>query len=125
SRPADLQFDTRFERRQLHPTPAGQRSHEGSSSADPDRRSGRIEDLRVHRHARWTAHPCAAGGLHQVLRTGLRYQPANCLMNSPSEKLAAAIAERLVNEKLLSRAEAKKLLAKLANGKLLASDWRT
>jgi hypothetical protein len=46
-------------------------------------------------------------------------------MNSPSEKLAAAIAERLVNEKLLSRAEAKKILAKLANGKLLASDWRT
>ena len=45
-------------------------------------------------------------------------------MNSPSEKLAAAIAERLVNEKLLSKAEAKKILAKLAGGKLQASDWR-
>jgi hypothetical protein len=46
-------------------------------------------------------------------------------MNSPSEKLAAAIAEKLVNEKLLSKAEAKKILGKLANGKLQASDWRT
>ena len=45
-------------------------------------------------------------------------------MNTPSEKLAAIIAERLVRERLLSRQEAKKILAKLAEGKLGPEDWR-
>jgi hypothetical protein len=46
-------------------------------------------------------------------------------MNSPSEKLAAIIAEKLVREKLLSRQHAKNLLSKLAEGKLRPEDWRT
>jgi hypothetical protein len=45
-------------------------------------------------------------------------------MNSASEKLAALITDRLVREKLLTRAEAKKLLPKLAEGKLHPDDWR-
>jgi len=45
-------------------------------------------------------------------------------MNSPSEKLAAIIAERLVRERLLSRQEARKIFAKLAEGKLRPEDWR-
>ena len=42
-----------------------------------------------------------------------------------SEKLAALIAERLIREKLLTRSEAKKILPKLAEGKLYPVDWRT
>jgi hypothetical protein len=45
-------------------------------------------------------------------------------MNSASEKLASLIVERLIREKLLSRAEARKLLSKLAGGKLHPDDWR-
>ena len=45
-------------------------------------------------------------------------------MNTPTEKLAAVIAERLLNAKLLSRTEAKKILAKLAEGKMQPQDWR-
>jgi hypothetical protein len=45
-------------------------------------------------------------------------------MGSPSEKLAAIIAERLVREKVLSRAEAAKILSQLAEGKLKETDWR-
>jgi hypothetical protein len=45
-------------------------------------------------------------------------------MNTPPEKLAATIAEKLVREKLLSRQEARKILAKLAKGDLRAQDWR-
>ena len=45
-------------------------------------------------------------------------------MNSASDKLAALIAERLVREKLLTRTEAKKILSKLAGGKLNSEDWR-
>ncbi len=45
-------------------------------------------------------------------------------MNSPSEKLAAIILEKLVRERLLSKPEAKKMISKLAEGKLRAEDWR-
>jgi hypothetical protein len=45
-------------------------------------------------------------------------------MNTPPEKLAATITEKLVREKLLSRPEAKKIAAKLAKGELRAQDWR-
>jgi hypothetical protein len=45
-------------------------------------------------------------------------------MNSASDKLAALIAERLVREKLLTRTEAKKILSKLAAGKLNSEEWR-
>jgi hypothetical protein len=45
-------------------------------------------------------------------------------MNSASAKLAALIADRLVREKLLTRNEAKKILPKLAEGKVRAQDWR-
>jgi hypothetical protein len=45
-------------------------------------------------------------------------------MRSPSEKLATLIAERLVREKVMSRAEAAKILSKLAEGKLTEADWR-
>jgi hypothetical protein len=45
-------------------------------------------------------------------------------VKSPSEKLAALILERLIREKLLTRSEAKKVLSKLAEGKLRAEDWR-
>jgi len=45
-------------------------------------------------------------------------------MSSPSETLAAKIIEKLIQEKLLSKQEAKKILPKLADGKLRAEDWR-
>jgi hypothetical protein len=45
-------------------------------------------------------------------------------MSSPSEKLAHRIVDRLIGEKLLSKQEAKKLLPKLAEGKLRPEDWR-
>jgi hypothetical protein len=45
-------------------------------------------------------------------------------MNSASDKLAALIAERLVRERLLTRTEAKKILSKLAAGKVSSQDWR-
>jgi hypothetical protein len=45
-------------------------------------------------------------------------------MDSPSERLADRIVKKLLQEKLLSESEAKKLLPKLAEGKLRAEDWR-
>ena len=45
-------------------------------------------------------------------------------MNSPSQRLAERILKKLQQGKLLSEAEAKKLLPKLADGKLKAEDWR-
>ena len=45
-------------------------------------------------------------------------------MSSPSETLAAKIIEKLIEEKLLSRQEARKILPKLADGKLRQEDWR-
>ena len=45
-------------------------------------------------------------------------------MSSPSEKLAEKIIEKLIHEKLLSKQEAKKILPKLAEGKLRPEDWR-
>jgi hypothetical protein len=45
-------------------------------------------------------------------------------MDMPSQKLAARIIERLVSEKLLDASAGKKLLPKLALGKLTAQDWR-
>jgi hypothetical protein len=45
-------------------------------------------------------------------------------MNSPSERLAERILEKLIQEKLLSKQEAKKLLPKLADGKVRPEDWR-
>ncbi len=45
-------------------------------------------------------------------------------MDTPSQKLAGKIVERLVPEKLLDADAAKKLLPKVAAGKLSAEDWR-
>ena len=45
-------------------------------------------------------------------------------MNTPSEKLAERIIERLIQEKLLTKQEGKKILPKMAEGKLLSEDWR-
>ena len=45
-------------------------------------------------------------------------------MNSPSQRLADRILKKLLHEKLLSEPEAKKLLPKLADGKLRSQDWR-
>ena len=45
-------------------------------------------------------------------------------MDTPSQLLAAKIAERLVKEELLTAEAAKKLLPMLADGKLRAEDWR-
>jgi hypothetical protein len=45
-------------------------------------------------------------------------------MDTPSQKLAAKIIDRLVSEKLIDAETGKKLLPKLAVGKLRAEDWR-
>jgi hypothetical protein len=45
-------------------------------------------------------------------------------MNSPSERLADKILKKLLQEKLLLGPEAKKIFAKLAEGKVKAEDWR-
>jgi len=45
-------------------------------------------------------------------------------MDTPSQKLAAKIIERLVSEKLIDTEAGKKLLPKLAAGKLQGEDWR-
>ena len=44
-------------------------------------------------------------------------------MNSPSQTLAERIVNRLLQEKLLSESEAKKILPKLADGKVQSEDW--
>lgn len=43
---------------------------------------------------------------------------------TPSQALAARIADRLAQEGLMTAAVAKKLSPKLADGKLRAEDWR-
>jgi hypothetical protein len=45
-------------------------------------------------------------------------------MDTPSELLSAKILDRLVDEKLLSAPDGKKLLARMAAGKLRPEDWR-
>ena len=45
-------------------------------------------------------------------------------MDTPSQKLATKIIERLVSEKLLDAEAGKQLLPQLATGKLRAEDWR-
>jgi hypothetical protein len=45
-------------------------------------------------------------------------------MDTPSEKLASKILDRLVESKLLAPEDREKLLSKLAEGKLRADDWR-
>ena len=45
-------------------------------------------------------------------------------MDTPSQKLANRIVERLVSEKLLDAEAGKKLSPKLATGKLRPEDWR-
>lgn len=41
-----------------------------------------------------------------------------------SEQLAGKIIERLIDEKLLSANDGKKLIPKVATGKVRAEDWR-
>lgn len=45
-------------------------------------------------------------------------------MDTPSMKLAGLILDRLVKEKLIRADDQKKLIAKLAEGKLKTEDWR-
>lgn len=45
-------------------------------------------------------------------------------MDNPSQKLAAKIVERLIAENLVEAEVGKKLLPKLAEGRLKAEDWR-
>ena len=45
-------------------------------------------------------------------------------MKTPSELLSERIIERLIVEKLMSEQDGKKLLTKLAAGKLRVEDWR-
>lgn len=45
-------------------------------------------------------------------------------MDTPSQTLAARIAERLVREGLITAEAAKKIQPKLAEGRLRAEDWR-
>ena len=45
-------------------------------------------------------------------------------METPSVQLAAKILDRLIEEKLLTPEDRKKMLAKLAEGKLKPEDWR-
>ena len=45
-------------------------------------------------------------------------------MDTPSFRLAQRIIERLVQEKLVSSQDGKKMLPKLAEGKLRPEDWR-
>ena len=45
-------------------------------------------------------------------------------MSTPSGQLAAKIIERLVKEKLILPDDGKKIVDKLAGGKLSTADWR-
>jgi hypothetical protein len=45
-------------------------------------------------------------------------------METPSLKLAKKIIERLVDEKLLTEQDGKRILPQLADGKLRPEDWR-
>lgn len=51
-------------------------------------------------------------------------EPPPDTMLTPSQALAAKIAERLIQEGLMTSEGAKKLLPNLADGKLRAEDWR-
>jgi hypothetical protein len=45
-------------------------------------------------------------------------------MDTPTQQLAAKILERLIAEGLLTKNDQKKLVNKLADGKLTSEDWR-
>jgi hypothetical protein len=45
-------------------------------------------------------------------------------MGIPSESLAERVMDRLIEEKLLTPEDRKKLLTKLGEGKLKQEDWR-
>ncbi len=45
-------------------------------------------------------------------------------MDTPTQRLAAQIIERLIGENLLLPDDRRKLLGKLAEGKLRPEDWR-
>jgi len=45
-------------------------------------------------------------------------------MDTPSGQLAAKIMDRLIEEKLLTSEDRKKLLTKLGGGKVSQEDWR-
>jgi hypothetical protein len=45
-------------------------------------------------------------------------------MDTPSAQLAAKIMDRLIDEKLLTPEDRKKLLTKLGDGKVSQEDWR-
>lgn len=45
-------------------------------------------------------------------------------MDTPSERLASKIMDRLVESNLLAPDDRAKLLSKLAEGKVRAEDWR-
>jgi len=45
-------------------------------------------------------------------------------METPSESVAGKILKRLVADELILESDRQKLTAKLAQGKLSASDWR-
>ena len=45
-------------------------------------------------------------------------------MDTPSGQLAAKIMDRLIEEKLLTPEDRKKLLTKLGDGKVSQEDWR-
>lgn len=45
-------------------------------------------------------------------------------MDTPSAQLAAKIVERLIEERLLTADDQKKLLSKLGDGKIKPEDWR-
>ena len=45
-------------------------------------------------------------------------------MDTPSQRLAAQIVERLIGERLISADAARELALKLAEGTLAAEDWQ-
>jgi hypothetical protein len=45
-------------------------------------------------------------------------------MDTPSQKLAAKIIERLIHEDLITPTDGERMSAKLADGKLQPEDWR-
>lgn len=45
-------------------------------------------------------------------------------MDTPSERLASKILDRLVKEKILAPGDQSKLLTRLSAGKIKAEDWR-
>jgi hypothetical protein len=45
-------------------------------------------------------------------------------MSNPSEQLAIKVIERLITKKILLPGDGKKMLQKMAEGKLRGEDWR-